>query len=653
MRMTTKLLSSAAIVVGLSAFGFGASAADLPGLGSLSGKISVPKAVGQLTVYAWNKEKGVAYMVYVVNGEYRATNMFPGHYEVTLRGTPGQMNWSLPQQSIQIDIAAGKQAKGDIALKDATLKPTYFGGMPYDGWTDREDADPAPVAKVVKYDDAFPQGRGRDIIERICMGCHTPHLFTYNADRTYATGRTAKDKDGWAITVDRMHKGAGFNTPGKAPNFDPDLLPPVERDIIIEYLAKNFGAESEPRAVMQESDPPLDTAALAKAQLIEYRKGNTEDLPKRATHTITFAGDGTIWTLDRGSRGSVIHINPATGQWTDYTGHGGGESITADGDGTVWYGGFRHFDPKTNKHDEYKFDNGKNGRPIGVSTSIFDSNGDQWGTLLGTGGIIKWDRKTDKITWWDVPVYRSRPYGLTLDHNDKVWFAEYHNSGLTRFDPVTNQFRHFRLTPQAPTNMRRPGADSKNMIWMPTWGSYGYNSAALYKLNPETAEVKEYKLTIPFANPYDSEPDDEDNIWLSTDNHLVKFDQKTEKFTNYPVTTRTDIARVSITGEGAIWYASRNAGQSGGYGATATVLYPDKDKIKTLEARVSAKSNNGRLQFKYKGPWTAVTGTTKLVSPEPQNPGAYNKVLEMMGLPVPVTATPGVTRTRADGSAAE
>ncbi len=652
MSTTKHLLSSAAIVVGLCGFGFAAQAADLPGLGGLAGKVTVPKPVGQLSVYAWNKEKSVGYMVFVVDGQYRATNMFPGHYEVTVRGTAGQMNYTLPPVTVQVDVATGKQAKADVAIKDTTIKPTYFGGMPYDGWTDREDAEPAAVAVVSKYDDVFPHGQGRDNLERICMGCHTPHLFSYNYDRTYATGRTLKDKDGWAITVDRMHKGAGFNTPGKAPNFDADLLPPKEREVLIDYLAKNFGPDAVPRAVQQETDAPLDTAALAKAQYIEYRKLNTEDMPKRATHTITFAGDGTVFTADRGSRGAIYHINPTTGVWEEFKGVGGSESITADGDGTVWYGGWKHFDPKTGKVDEYKLDVGPKGRNIGISTSIFDSNGDQWGTQLGSGGFAKWDRKTDKVTWWDVPVYRSRPYGVTIDHNDVIWFGDYHNSGVTSFDPKINKFRHYRLTAQAPTNMRRPGADSQNNIWQATWGSYGYNSAGLFKLTPSTGEVKEYKLTIPYANPYDSDPDDEDNVWLSTDNYVVKFDPKTEKFTNYPVTVRTDLARLTITAQGAVWYASRNAGQSGGYGATAAVLYPDKDKITTLEAKFSPKSNHGRLQYKYKGPYKPVEGIVKLMPAAPQNPGQYNKeVLEMMGLPVPQAA--GVTRTRADGAAAE
>jgi hypothetical protein len=230
-----------------------------------------------------------------------------------------------------------------------------------------------------------------------------------------------------------------------------------------------------------------------------------------------------------------------------------------------------------------------------------------------------------------VPILRSRPYGITLDHNDKVWFAQYHNSALASFDPKTETFRNYRITAAEPTNIRRPGADSKNMIWTATWGSKGMQNAALYRLNPETEDVDEYKLNIPYANPYDSDPDDNDNVWVATDNYLVMFDQETEEFTNYPLTARSDVPRLSITGEGTVWHALRNAGHSAGYVGTAVALYPDKDKITTYAATYSEQSNHSRL-LRYDGPPTKVTGTAKFSPAEPRNPGAYNEMLRSIGI---------------------
>jgi virginiamycin B lyase len=427
-----------------------------------------------------------------------------------------------------------------------------------------------------------------------------------------------------------------FSARGKASYFDVALFGPNDRDTVVEYLARNFGPDSVPRVVQQESEPQLDPKVLAKAEFVEYRVPNTADFPKRATHTITFNPDGTIYTLDRGSRGSVLWIDPTTGAHKDYVGHGGGEGITADRDGSVWFGSLRHFDPQASLHDEYGYEGPERPHRALSVTSIFDSNGDLWGTDLIGGGLQKWDRKTDSLTWWDVPVLRSRPYGITLDHDDKVWFAEWFSGGVTRFDPKTQRFRHYELTALAPTNIRRLGADSRNFIWACTWGAPGVNSAALYRLNPDTGEVQEHKLDILYSHPYDAAPDDDDRIWVPTDNHILMFDPSTGKWARYPTPTRTDIARLSITGEGTVWFAERAAGQTGGYGAVAVALYPDKDRIKTFAARYSAKSNHGRLVYRYQGPDAKVAGTVKNSPAAPQNPGAYSAMLKAMGLPAPV-----------------
>ena len=70
---------------------------------------------------------------------------------------------------------------------------------------------------------------------------------------------------------------------------------------------------------------------------------------------------------------------------------------------------------------------------------------------------------------------------------------------------------------------------------------------------------------------------------------------------------------------GAIWYAPRWAANNG-YGGTASVLYPDKDAIKTLRAVPSPKLSNNHIS-RYKGPFTKVTGEIKLTKE-----GAKNKV---------------------------
>ncbi len=601
----------------------------LPGMAQLSGQVTGGKPDLLATVYALHTDKNVGYMVYVVNGRYRAVNLFPGRYQVTVRPAVGQLfTDGFAPQTVQLDIKAGAQATLDFALKDATYPPDYVGGMFYQGgWNQTPGAAPSPDARVLPYDEIYPPGPGRDIMERTCHGCHTPNMFSYNVVRRYPSGRPLHDKAGWAITVDRMHKGVAFGVAGRPSYFDAALLPPTDRDLLVDYLADNFGLDSEARVIQLDSEPELDERALAKAMFIEYRLANTSTNPVRFTQQIDFDGKGNVWVADRGEPGSIVRIDPRTAQFKDHMGYGGGHGIAVDiTDGTVWFSSMFRLDPDTGLADTYDV---KGGPPLRANTHIFDSKGDLWMSALAAGVLSKWDRKTDSIIYWDVPILRSRPYGIIVDHNDKVWFAEYHNSGVARFDPETERFTHFQLTGFLPTNMRRPAVDSNNHIWLATWGSRGMQEGAIYGLNPDTGEVIERMVDIAFSNPYTAEADEYDNIWIGTDNYLVKYDQRADTFTRYPLTVRTDIPKITIARDSAIWFTPRNAGASGGYGGAASVLYPDKDRIQTLAAFFPADSAHNRLKY-YKGPpGPKVTGVEKISPCGAQNAGAY---AALMGL---------------------
>ncbi len=599
----------------------------LPGMGQLSGAVSGGRAGLLATVYALNLEKNVGYMVYVVDGSYRAVNLFPGRYQVTIRPAVGQVfRDGFAPQTVELDVEADARATLDFVLKDAQFEPDYVGGMFYrGGWSPTPGTAPSPEARVLPYDEIYPPGPGRDVMERTCHGCHTPNMFSYNVARRYPTGRPLHDKATWAITVDRMHKGVAFGVAGRPSYFDEQLLSAKERDLLVDYLADNFGRDSEPRVIQLESEPELDEAALARAQFIEYRLGNSAGNPMRFTQQIDFDGKGNVWVADRGPPGSIVRIDPRTAEWKDHMGYGGGHGIAVDTtDGTVWFSSMFRLDPETGLADTYDV---KGGPPLRANTHIFDSNGDLWMSALAAGVLSKWDRKTDSIIYWDVPISRSRPYGIIVDHNDDVWFAEYHNSGIARFDPETETFTHFQLSNFLPTNMRRPAVDSRNHIWLATWGSRGMQEGAIYHLDPETGEVSEHKLDIPFTNPYTAEADEFDNIWIGTDNYLVKYDPKADAFTRYPVTVRTDIPKITIARDSAIWWTPRNAGISGGYGGSASVLYPDKDQIRTLAAYFPDGSAHNRLKH-YKGPpGPKVTGVEKISPCGAQNAGEYARVM--------------------------
>jgi streptogramin lyase len=96
----------------------------------------------------------------------------------------------------------------------------------------------------------------------------------------------------------------------------------------------------------------------------------------------------------------------------------------------------------------------------------------------------------------------------------------------------------------------------------------------------------EYKIGR-FSEPYDAWADPDDNIWMGDGGQgglLIRFDQKTRRITNYPSPTVSDMPKLAITKDGAIWYSNRSAASRGAGPATVGVLYPDKTRVRSFGA---------------------------------------------------------------------
>ena len=201
------------------------------GLGQLSGKVEGTVEGLLPVVYAYNTDKDLAYTVFVVDGEYRAVKMIPGRYDVTIRRAVDQLE-GFDSQTVSIEIGPGDAVELDFSLTGVGPVVDYAGGMNY------------PNAEILPYDEVYPPGPGRDILERACHGCHTIQLFSYNdASRAYPGSRGPKTREAWEVVVDRMYEAPAFGRAGKASLFDPKFLPPEDRDILVDYLAETFPAD--------------------------------------------------------------------------------------------------------------------------------------------------------------------------------------------------------------------------------------------------------------------------------------------------------------------------------------------------------------------------------------------------------------------------
>jgi hypothetical protein len=180
---------------------------------------------------------------------------------------------------------------------------------------------------------------------------------------------------------------------------------------------------------------------------------------------------------------------------------------------------------------------------------------------------------------------------------------------------VTERFTEYPALTQ-PCMMRRFGLDSKERIWYGLWAHGDGIRGRIGRLDTKTGRITEFTVPLDFANPYDVWVDGEDRVWISSDNHLIRFDEATGAFTYYPtVEARTDIPKLSITRDGAIWYAPRGFSSSRGGPAAAAVLYPDKDRMTTFGAFHGDGAVDNRISA-YRGPDQPVENTAPDLLPK-------------------------------------
>jgi mono/diheme cytochrome c family protein len=231
------LNSSARLAALLVLLGLVACSQPLPGeelYGELSVVVAGTTSDLLAVVSAHNIDKDIAYTVYVIDGEYRAVKLIPGNYEISIRPAIEQLE-SFTEQTATRVVASGSRVRVNFEITDIKVLTNYVGGIEY------------PDAEIAPYDEIYPPGPGRDALERTCHGCHTVQFFAYNKPRAYSGGREAKDREAWAVAVDRKHKGAAFGRVGKASMFDPAYLPEADRDLLVDYLADNFPADGKAR----------------------------------------------------------------------------------------------------------------------------------------------------------------------------------------------------------------------------------------------------------------------------------------------------------------------------------------------------------------------------------------------------------------------
>jgi virginiamycin B lyase len=340
---------------------------------------------------------------------------------------------------------------------------------------------------------ALPEGPGKAQVEAYCQGCHQLGNIAFSGGYT---------REGWEQLIGTMI-----------------ALPKEQKDVVLDYLAKNFPEQPKPKPVLLNGD--------AKATFKEW---NLPTLGSRP-HDPLAAADGSIWYTGMFAN-TLGRIDPRTGQIKEYplkTPQSGPHGLTEDKSGKIWFsanqkGYIGKLDPATGEITEYKLPQGTRD----PHTPLFDRNGILWFSAQGANMAGRLDPSTGDVKVVTYPQPRSNPYGVVIDSKGAPIICEFGGNRISRLDPASMEIHEWTL-PNPDSRPRRIAITSDDVVWYSD-----YSRGHLGRLDTKTGDVKEWPSPGgPRSQPYGI-TSIKDVIWYSESavrpNTLVRFDPKTQKF---------------------------------------------------------------------------------------------------------------------------
>jgi ligand-binding sensor domain-containing protein len=219
-------------------------------------------------------------------------------------------------------------------------------------------------------------------------------------------------------------------------------------------------------------------------------------------------------------------------------------SMIEDSSGIFWIGtyggGLNRWNKNTNQftHFRHKPSNSKSLKSDTIQAVLDDRHGHLW---VCNGDVLsKLNRQTGEFSHYysNVKNYRDLHdrfiYSITQDSDGFLWLGT--GNGIKRFDEKTGEFQHYYHDPADTTTIsdattRAMFTDSKGNIWV------GYGSKGMDKFNSRSVRFIHYKYNSNDSTSISSNAvncffeNSKGNVWLGTlAGGLCHFDYKTGKF---------------------------------------------------------------------------------------------------------------------------
>ena len=167
------------------------------------------------------------------------------------------------------------------------------------------------------------------------------------------------------------------------------------------------------------------TTSTVTSYLVPPLAGGAPSYP----FSLAITRDGQVW-FGSLSGGAVGHVDPATGHVTLYSlpdSQAQIYSMSADASGRLWFteleqGKLGMVDSHTGKVTEVTVP-----PVLGAVSGLYGiaatSNGVIWFACASANALVRYVPQSGSFTFFPLAIPHSIPFGLSLDHNDMLWFT--------------------------------------------------------------------------------------------------------------------------------------------------------------------------------------------------------------------------------------
>lgn len=237
------------------------------------------------------------------------------------------------------------------------------------------------------------------------------------------------------------------------------------------------------------------------------------------------APNGVIWLVGQGGD-YAARFDPETGEFRrkELPPGTGPHNIIIDWDGTLWIAGNRQafigrMSYITGELTRFTFEEETARDP---HTMVFSGKNEIWFTMQWSNYIGRLNKRSGHVDLVPMQTEQARPYGIELDSKGHPWVALLGTNGLATVDPDSLELRVVYL-PRADSRLRRLAITRDDMVWYTD-----YAQGHIGRYDPRSGEFTEWKTPSERSGPYAMAADDDGRIWFvetwPETNMLVGFD---------------------------------------------------------------------------------------------------------------------------------